>query len=174
MTPEQRRELTEFEKLSPLQQRQALHRRDVVCLWTVAKTLAGTMLDQDDAAASQTALHVLATFKVTACEATVRGWDRAFRHDGVVGLADQRRLPRGRLRQYGPFFAELERVYTGPGLHSIEMCHELSVWEAKAKSWSIPTLRDSHRFLKKYILPGLTAERKGQFEGGVNRASNDI
>jgi hypothetical protein len=172
MTSKQR-EIDAFEKLSPLQQRQALHRWSVVNLWIAARQL-GSGIELDEPSAAARAMEMLAMVGVSVCSGTVRNWERAYRKGGVEGLADQRKLPRGRLRQYGQFFCHLEKLYTRPGLHSMEVCHELTTWQAEYDGWPVPQLRDSQRYLKKYILPGLTAERGGEFEGGSNRASNDI
>ena len=120
--------------------------------------------------------HLIAFLKSLGFEvsrATIMRWNRAYCHDGVMGLIDQRGM-RGRMKQFGMFFLALERMYTGPGLHSEELCHELAREDAKLFGYPIPAFRDSKRYLKKYIQPGLRAGRWGVVEGRSNGASTGI
>jgi hypothetical protein len=95
--------------------------------------------------------------------ATLAGWERELTHGGQLALADQRGM-RGRLKRYGPFFLELERVFSGR-IMPMDIAHQLAAQTARANAWPIPALRDSRRYLKRYILPGLTAERGARSNG---------
>ena len=88
-------------------------------------------------------------------------------------LADLRGASRQRWKPFGPFLLEVERIYTAQ-LIEIEAAHVLAARTAEYVSWSVPMLRDTQKYVKRYILPGLTAERGGAFDGGSSRASNDI
>ena len=117
---------------------------------------------------------MLAAKGTVICRATLFRWNRSFRIDGLAGLIDQRPLRGGRLKPFGHFFLELERVYAGRGLLNTEHCHMLAREKATIAGWAIPLFRDSKWYIKKYVLPGLTVEREGMIEGTKKGASIGI
>jgi hypothetical protein len=74
---------------------------------------------------------------------------RAIRHDGPFAL-------RGRLNRYGPFFLELERVFSGR-IITMDIAHQLATQTARANGWPIPALRDSRRCLERLVMLRRTA-----------------
>ena len=93
--------------------------------------------------------------------ATLFNWRRAYRADGLRGLADQR-VPAARASadgDYAAFLAEFEARYLGGGLLPAATCFQLARERAEREGWPVPTLRHARRYLKAHILPGLTRER---------------
>jgi hypothetical protein len=109
---------------------------------------------------------------------TLQLWQSEYRAAGLLGLVDQRwlgglRRRAERQRQLWPFFGELTRRYTGPGLLSVAMCHDLATQWAEQHGCHAATRRESWCYLRANILPRLTTE-----PGAVRRPdkgrSNDI
>ena len=149
-----------------------MRRLHAVRLYEAAVEL-GRLAGRKETAVTTAVLPLLVVLGLPRCSrTTLAGWRRSYRADGLAGLADLRGADRDRWRLYGPFFAELERVYTARLIRKA-VAHELARATAAVTGWAVPRLRDSERFIDKYIRPGVTAERGGTFDGGSNRASND-
>ena len=117
-------------------------------------------------AVTQRTIAFLKLLGMEVSRGTLYRWSSAVRADNLWGLIDQRGL-QGRWKRFGRFFLELERYYSGPGLLNAELCHELACKTASENGWPSPVLRDSKRYLKKYILPGIQAERNASAGGAV-------
>jgi hypothetical protein len=93
---------------------------------------------------------------------TLYNWRRAYRDAGLWGLVDQRWLQRGReqrRRELAPFFREVARRYLSPGLWPIAVCHEVACEWAERHGRPTATLRETSRYIRRKVLPRLTAER---------------
>ena len=94
--------------------------------------------------------------------ATLCNWERYLRLDGPLGLRDLRASSNRASfedRAYWNFFAELRRLYAGPGLLSIEGCFWLCRDKAIKQGWKVPMFRQAARYIRRHVLPQLTRER---------------
>ncbi len=162
-----------IDALPPAQLAIAMRRARAVRLWDAALSL-GKAAGRREPAVTAAVLPLLAGLGVPRCgRSTLFTWRRWYRADGLAGLADMRGVARTRWRRFGPFLLDVERVYTSR-LIGLDVTHELVSQTAAHTGWVVPTLRETRQYVKRYILPGLTAERGGTFDGGSIRASDDI
>ena len=163
-----------FLQLPRAQQMLALRRADAVRLAEAAYAL-GKAAGRHQRDVTPDVLRVLAGLGVPCGRSTLDLGRRHFRADGVAGLTDFRKADRQRWHRLGPFFLELERVYTA-GLVRKADAHARTREAAEVMGWPVATLRDSASFLDRYIVPHVTRERGdgGGFDGGSDRTSNDI
>lgn len=88
---------------------------------------------------------------------TLYNWRRAYLIDGIAGLVDQRSV---RSRETPSRFLKLvKEIYAGPGLLSMEVCHDRATAIADARGWKVCTFRESQRFIRARVLPDLTREK---------------
>jgi hypothetical protein len=164
-------------RLTEKQRRALLKTRDVVLAFEQALR-EGRELGMTRDVVIPRLIRRLASRRIHVSRRTLDRWRREFRSSGLVGLIDQRWLhgmrQRGeRAAQLAPFFAELARRYTGRGLLSARMCHDLASEWAARQGLPAATLRESWRFIKTNVLPRLTRER-GMVRRPRDGSSNDI
>jgi hypothetical protein len=147
----------EFMQLPEAVAMYAIHRERVVSIWDDALVL-GKRAGMKEPAVTAMVLPILASLGFKMSRKSLFNLRRAYLSGGLMGIIDQRSLPRDRLRKFGPFFCELESMYTAE-LVRLEVCYIKCCQTAKYMQWAVPELRDCQRYMKKYILPSLTRER---------------
>lgn len=81
---------------------------------------------------------------------TLYVWEKAWQDKGVPGLVDRRGMTRPTGTTSGPFLSELRRRFIrSPRLApTMAKCHREAIEVAKAKGWSIVSLRTAQNYLR--------------------------
>ena len=100
---------------------------------------------------------------------TLYNWMRAYRINGVAGLADHRQ------RQAKPhpdreFLSALRALYELPSMLDMEAVYLLACREARRRGWRMCTFRQAKRYIRREVLPAI---RKGA-EPFIDPSSKDV